>query len=76
MTETPLPVREWSERNRKRPDQNLRNAAHQINTALKKAAVWEHRVPAKLLERIRDAQSTLRTAVEQIDESFPDPFPE
>lgn len=64
---------EWHIRHNKRPDVNLRRAIGQIELALKKAAVWEHRIPEKTLDRMREARNRLSVAEELIDAEWPDP---
>jgi hypothetical protein len=66
-------LEEWHERRRRRPDVNLRHASNQITLAIKKAAVWENKVPEKTLDRLREAARIVFLAADLIEQNWPDP---
>jgi hypothetical protein len=67
---------EWTEKNNARPTRNLRPAANQLRLAVKKAAVWEHRMRPRLRANLEHALAIVDSAIEELDEAFPLPLPE
>lgn len=65
----------WTEANNARPTRNLSPAARQIRIALKKAAVWEHRMRPKLFANLQHALEIVEFVDRELDEAYPLPLP-